>query len=73
MVRAKFTCTTIDPAEGGVTITLEPVFDGSDENRTFFAYTPWGEIRIGTVNPEAARQFRVGHAYYIDFTPAKEG
>lgn len=73
MVRAKFTCTTIDPAEGGVTITLIPVVDGSKENLDFFYYTPWGEIRIGTINGRAAQQFQVGHAYYVDFIPAKEG
>ena len=67
MVRAKFTVNVI---KEGV-IYLTPVVDGSEENKMFFSYTPWGEIRIGTVNQEAIKEFKVGKEYYVDFTEAK--
>lgn len=78
MVRAKFTVREIvrtkhwDKSKGEIqTIVLNPVCDGSAENRTFFEATPVGEIKLGTVNETAARQFELGQAYYVDFTPAE--
>lgn len=78
MVRAKFTVREItrtkhwDKTKGEIqTIVLSPVSDGSDENRRFFEASPTGEIKLGTVNEAAARQFELGKAYYVDFTPAE--
>jgi hypothetical protein len=31
-----------------VTIKMNPVISGSEENKTFFKYTPSGEVRLGT-------------------------
>lgn len=67
-VRAKFKCLFKDPGESG-SVTLEAVIDGSEENKEFFSYTPSGRIQIGTVNPEAFKQFAPGQEYYVDFTP----
>ncbi len=56
------------------TIVLAPVYGNGDpnhENTKFWNATPSGEIRLGTVNAEAARQFELGKEYYIDFTPAE--
>lgn len=81
-VRAKFRVSAIERRIGTVwidgkaqsgevqTITLNPVTGGSDENKSFFASTPSGEIKLGTVNVEAAQVFQLEHEYYIDFTPA---
>lgn len=72
MVRAKFRCVENSevPGQTGATIVLEPVTSGSEENRQFFSFTPWGRVELGTVNPDASGQFEVGGEYYIDFTRA---
>jgi hypothetical protein len=72
-VRAKFRVTNADPRdeENGGTVYLEPVVDGSDENREFFKYTPAGKIELYTVNVAALDQFAVGDQFYVDFTKAE--
>lgn len=67
-VRAKFKVTEKAITEAGDRITLQPVVGGSPENESFFKWTPYGKIEMGTINPEAAKQFEVGKEYYIDFT-----
>jgi hypothetical protein len=82
MVRAKFTVNRIERSQEWntkkelQTIVMSPVTghgeDGkSDENKQFWAYTPSGEIKLGTVNAEAAAMFELGKSYYVDFTPAE--
>lgn len=65
-VRAKFKCDNV--IDG--TVKLSPVVGGSAENDSFFSATPWGEIRIGTVNEAALAQFEPGAEYYVDFNKA---
>lgn len=67
-VRAKFKC-VVPPQQEGL-VVLEVVTYGSEENKEFFRYTPFGRIELGTVNPEAFNQFEIGREYYVDFTPA---
>lgn len=47
------------------------VTSGSDENKTFFAYTPNGSLKVSTVKDGT---FEVGKEYYMDLflaeTPA---
>lgn len=79
MVRAKFTVREItrtkhwDKSKGEIqTIVLSPVIsDGNEENKKFFEATPTGEIKLGTVNEAAARQFELGKSYFVDFSPAE--
>lgn len=55
------------------TVVLNPVYAGNDpkhENSRFWDYSPTGEIRLGTVNPDAWEQFEIGKEYYVDFTAA---
>jgi hypothetical protein len=66
-VRAKFKC---QGSVNGV-VTLWPVTDGSEENKTFWKYTPGGQITLTITNPAAMEQFEVGKEYYVDFTPAE--
>ena len=57
------------------TLVLRPVYGNADpehENSRFWAATPSGEIRLGTINPDAWRHFEIDKAYYIDFTPAED-
>jgi hypothetical protein len=56
------------------TLVLSPVYANGDpnhENTRFWNASPSGEIKLGTVNPEAWGQFELGKEYYIDFTPAE--
>lgn len=55
-----------------VTVTLQPVFGGDDDeaNRDWSKWTPSGEIRLTITNPEAHSQFAIGKSYFVDFTPA---
>jgi hypothetical protein len=70
-VRAKFTVTKIlGSGTEPRSISLSPVYDGSAENKSFFAATPGGSIELYCANPEATAQFTVGGEYYVDFTPA---
>ncbi len=52
------------------TLILSPVGGNSPENATFWAATPSGSINLGTVNPEAWAEFKLGEEYYVDFTLA---
>lgn len=76
-IRAKFRCeeaverTDVAGDVEGYDITLRPVVGGSEENDTFFKYTPWGELRIGIVAKETAEALEVGKEYYLDLTPAE--
>jgi len=77
-MRAKFKLDKLelhpDGASDGVyTIVMTPVIghgDPNSENSKFFKYTPWGELRMGTVNKSAVHGMVVGNEYYIDITPA---
>jgi len=51
--------------------TTENCEQTCEENKKFGTHTPSGNIYLGIVNREAADQFEVGKAYYVDFTPAE--
>ena len=75
-VRAKFKVIRIERSlwRKGVevqTIVFLPVTSGSEENKHFYQATPSGEIKLGTVNADAAAQFELEGEYYIDFTKAE--
>jgi len=69
-VRAKFSCDkkTLNDEQGEV--LFRPVTTGSPENKSFFKFTPGGEIKLTVVNPAALAQFEEGKCYYVDFTDA---
>jgi len=55
------------------TIVMHPVSANNDpnhENSKFWAASPTGELKLGTINPEAWKQFEIGKEYYLDFTSA---
>ena len=70
-----------DPVHGGNiydkveqrTIVAHPVYESSpdSENSKFWDATPSGELRLGTVNPEAWKMFEIDKEYYIDISPAE--
>jgi len=72
MVRCKFKVEHVGKIEGFDdlhVVRLSPVISGSEENKLFWKYTPAGTIEMQTTNAEAAAQFELGKAYYVDFTP----
>lgn len=72
MVRCKFECTTkSEELDGSASVTFNAVCDGSEENKTFFKYTPGGYLSFSTINPVAAKQIEQGKEYYIDISPAE--
>lgn len=46
-------------------------YEGSDENKQFFASTPNGQIRLTMTNPAVFEKFAQGKEYYVDFTPVE--
>lgn len=67
-VKCKFECESKTENTGGFQISLKPVTHGSPENESFFKWTPYGKMEIGTINEEAAKQFIPGKEYFIDIT-----
>jgi len=70
-MRAKFKLTEKTEMEGNSgKVKFQPVTGGSPENETFFKWTPYGQIEIGTINEEVLKQLEVGAEYFVDFTKA---
>ena len=67
VVRAKFVCDSVTHTVSGAEVKLHAVTGGSNENEAFFKYTPNAEIKLATINAEAAKQFMPGQDYYVDF------
>lgn len=70
-MRAKFELTQKTETLEGGEVKFQPVVDGSPENESFFKWTPYGEISIGTINKTVLEQMTVGKQYYVDFTEAE--
>lgn len=71
-VRAKFRVDSVlATASNGHTVCLSPVTTGSEENKQFYKYTPFGKIELATINLDAAVYFVPGKEYYIDFILAE--
>jgi len=73
MVRCKFECVSVTKRKGwsGHAVLhdaeLMAVQSGSEENKTFFAATPSGSLKVATVVPDV---FEVGKFYYLDISEA---
>lgn len=69
MVRCKLKCESVKDGR----VIMAAVCDGSEENKSFFKYTPSGKLDFSTVNDAALVQFEAGREYYIDISPAPAG
>lgn len=49
-------------------IEMSPVTGGSDENKTFWKWTPSGKITLYSVNAAAVDQYKPGDEVYVDLT-----
>jgi len=56
-----------------ITTDLEfsAVSSGSEENKTFYKYTPSGDLAFRTVNDAVVQGFDIGKEYYIVITDQK--
>lgn len=72
-VRAKFKVQSVTKQAGWGghkelhTVRLQPVTSGSEENKSFYASTPSGQIEIGVVSKEIGEGFEIGKEFYVDF------
>lgn len=73
-VRAKFFCAVVSNNEESQqkNVSLIPVTDGSEENKSFSKYTPAGSVELTISHEtEASNFFEEGTEYYLDFTKAE--
>lgn len=49
-------------------VVFTPVTDGSDENKSFSEWTPWGEIRLGITNKPLMETLIPTDEYLVTFT-----
>lgn len=81
-VRAKFSCTSVTKQMGGkynsegkyesgvvYDYKFSAVTGGTDENKSFFASTPSGQISLSAVRDDL---FEIGKEYYLDFSLAEK-
>uniref|UniRef100_A0A6H1ZPB2 Uncharacterized protein n=1 Tax=viral metagenome TaxID=1070528 RepID=A0A6H1ZPB2_9ZZZZ len=68
-VRAKFKCDSVSPEfdGGSKIIKFSAVTEGSEENKSFWKYTPAGSLEMQIDNPPASSFFKLGKEYYLDF------
>jgi hypothetical protein len=55
------------------TLVFNPVYANNDPNHEItksWDASPSGEIKLGTVNPDAWSYFAIGKEYYVNFTEA---
>lgn len=79
MVRAKMICSEVAtrPAYGsakpqGTTEVVKLSAVTGEVNKPWSQWTPQGSVELHITNPEAVKQFQVGAAYLVDFTPAPD-
>ena len=74
-VRCKFKCTEVTKREAWsgsdgpfhYDATFHAVTGGSEDNESFFAATPSGELKVSTLK---ADHFEPGKEYFVDLIPA---
>lgn len=67
--RCKFRCDQVIQMADSQSVVLNPVVDGSPENKDFFKYTPSGKIELQIINKNV--KFEAGKQYFIDISEAK--
>ncbi len=69
--RAKFVVQERRELKDGFQVILNAVTGDSEENKSFFKYTPSGRLDMGLVQADTADQFVPGKEFYLDFTEVK--
>ena len=73
ITRAKFKCVEVETDDrfpDGNSVKLEAVTSGSEENKSFWKYTPSGSIQMFITNKKAVELFVAEQEYYVDFSKA---
>lgn len=72
-VRAKFVCSSIETfADGTKKVKMHAVYSGSEENKSFNDYTPYGSFEISISKDKPAQTlFEAGKEYYFDISIAE--
>lgn len=72
-IKAKFTVITKTQYHGGSgNVVLQAVTNTSEENKTFWKYTPSGKIEMGIDNPAAFDALVLGAEYYVTFEKSEK-
>ena len=71
-MRAKYKIDLVTIYEGGETLKLLAVTNGTKEDNTFSKFTPYGTMEINVSNEALLGKFKPGQKYYIDFTLAED-
>lgn len=53
-------------------LIMAPVTTGSEENKSFAKWTPWGKLELGISNPNLLGTFNPGDEYLVNFTKVTE-
>lgn len=64
-VKVEYTKSTGEDSE---ILVLSPVTTGSEENKSFAKWTPWGKFELGINNPDLIGAFNPGDEFIVDFT-----
>jgi len=72
-IRTKFFCHSVTKMVSAPAFVynykFSAVTSGSEENKTFWKWTPSGMIELSSIRDDL---FEVGKEYYLDFMPASE-
>lgn len=71
MIRCKFKVDSVTNYAHGSQVVMRPVTEGSKENEAFYKWTPGGELKLETINEDAAALLKPGKDYYIDIIPVE--
>lgn len=70
-VRLKVVCVEVAKFPDAVAkVRFTAVTSGSEENKSFFKYTPSANLEFNTINVSAASEFEPGKSYYVTLEQA---
>lgn len=76
VMRAKLRVSAVSANATCETLSFNAVYkssgypaDGKDEDNTFATWTPSASLQMSITNPDLLGKFKVGDAFYVDFTP----
>jgi hypothetical protein len=64
-LKVEYTVKTGDESE---VLVMSPVTSGSEENKSFCKWTPWGKLELSISNPSLVGTFNPGDEFIVDFT-----
>ena len=71
-IRCKMKVSEVKLTACGTSLLLEPVINGSEENKKFWTWTPSGKLSLDIVNTEATKDVKPAQEYYVDLTLAED-